>query len=186
LLRFVAGVIDQRHSAAGELETCPTRDCYGSGEGRIRGVAAERGADPGIDLHGHPGIVARHGERRGVDASEEFQLVIDHGEVAAIRRGGVRVESEVGGVFREGQGDALFELGGVDRAGEGDGGDQLLEVGVGRILIELAFGNLRGEWLAVEREFVVFKFDAGGQDAFASQANGEIAIDRPVVFWGEL
>ena len=37
----------------------------------------------------------------------------------------------------------------------------------------------------MEAEFVVFKFDAGGQDAFASQANGEIAIDRPVVFGGE-
>ena len=148
LLRLVARVVDHASSTRPEKRRLLRPGNGDDGLQAIRRlVAAARGADALVDVERQRRVVLRHRQRRRMDERGQLELVVGDGEVAAVRR-----QAEVLGVAGGGQRDARLELRRIDRVAEAERGDQLLQVGVARILVELALGDGRGERRALELE----------------------------------
>ena len=77
--------------------------------------------------------------------------------------------------------DALFELTGVHGMAELNRGDQLLQVGIVRVLVELAFRDLGGERLAAEVEAVTLEQDPPGEEPFLAKRTVKAPVHRPVI-----
>ena len=111
----------------------------------------------------------------------QFKLVVNHGVTSA-----VGLQSEVLGIFRHRQRHSLFQLAGVHRMTELQRGDQLLEIGIARILVELALRDLREEWLAPEVEAVVFQQHSPAEESLSRERYREGLVNGPVVLRREL
>src|SRR2546426_1844748 len=81
--------------------------------------------------------------------------------------------------------DALLEVSGIDRMTERHGGDDFLCHGIGWVLIELHFADIRFETRGVETCAVALKCNMLGNEA-ALEAHGELRADRPVGLRREL
>ena len=181
LFGFVARVVDNGHAGVVEAKAGPARNRDHRREPVAGRIPSPSGMNALVDAQRHRRVVARHGQRRRVDEGGELELVVSHREVPAVGR-----QTQILRILRHRERHARFELLRIHGVAELHRRHELLQVGIARILIELALGDAGGKRLAPELEGVLRKLDLSGEQALVGQAYRECAIDGPIILRREL